>query len=239
MKSIKLSIVAALLATTSVVSSVSADELEVSANAALTSHYVWRGMSQSDNLPAVQGGVDLAYKGAYIGVWGSNVDFDNTETSAEFDVYAGYAGEVDKFSYDVGLIQIMYPGDTKNLNFAEAYLSLGYDFTVVAVSATYNLGIDADAPGVDNFGDAYEFGVSVPLPMEISLDGTYGNYDNKGVSGATTNSWGNYYSVSLSKSFGKFDASIAYTGMDYDVATNGREGDGSDDFVVATIGTSF
>jgi len=233
MKSIKLSIVAALLATTGVVSSASASDVEVSANMALTSHYVWRGMSQSDNLPAVQGGVDLGYKGAYIGVWGSNVDFDNTETSTEFDIYAGYAGEIDKFSYDVGVIQFMYPGDTDNLNFAEAYLGLGYDFDVLSVSAQYSLGIDADAPGVSDFGDAWEVGVSVPLPMDVTLDGTYGNYEDD------AKSYGDYYSVSVSKTFGKFDVSLAYTGMDYDSSTGGRDGDGSDDFVVATIGTSF
>ena len=249
MKSIKLSIVAALLATTSVVSSVSADELEVSANVALTSNYIWRGMTQSSNSPAVQGGVDLGYKGAYAGVWASSVDFGSTAggydpASAEFDIYVGYAGEVEKFSYDVGLVQFMYPGATDESNFAEAYLTLGYDFDVLSVSAMYALGIDTNTVANEAAngwepGDTIEFGVSVPLPLDITLDGTYGMYDDKGTLNATVNNLGDYYSVSLSKSFGKFDLSIAYTGMDYDVSTNGREGDGSDDFVVATIGTSF
>lgn len=240
MNKIKLSLVAALLAGTTTLSADLASDVEVSANVALTSHYVWRGMSQSDNLPAIQGGVDLGYKGFYLGTWASNVDFDNTETSTEFDFYAGYASEIEKFSYDVGFIQYTYPGDTDNLNFSEAYLSLGYDFDVLAVSATYSMGVDAKVAGSDTFGDAMEVGVSVPLPMDITLDGTYGNYDNKNEdTGGNLNAYGDYYSVSLTKTFGKFDTTVAYTGMDYDVATNGRDGDGSDDFVVLTIGTSF
>ncbi|MBC8238359.1 MAG: hypothetical protein H8E76_09065 [Helicobacteraceae bacterium] len=247
MKSIKLSIVAALLATTSVVSSVSASEVEVSANVALTSNYVWRGMSQTGNSPAVQGGVDLAYKGAYIGVWGSSLQGGESgagDASSEFDIYLGYAGEVDKFSYDVGLIQYMYPNDADNLNFAEAYLSLGYDFGVASVSGMYYVGIDTDELPAETAttgwepGDGWEVGVSVPLPMDIALDGTYGEYDDKGTKNVTANNYGDYYSVSLSKSFGKFDYSLAYTGMDYEtsVANGGSE---DQDNVVFTVGTSF
>ena len=227
MKSIKLSIVAALLATTSVVSSVSASEVEVSANMALTSNYVWRGMSQTGNSPAVQGGESGA-----------------GDASSEFDIYLGYAGEVDKFSYDVGLIQYMYPNDADNLNFAEAYLSLGYDFGVASVSGMYYVGIDTDELPAETAttgwepGDGWEVGVSVPLPMDIALDGTYGEYDDKGTKNATANNYGDYYSVSLSKSFGKFDYSLAYTGMDYEtsVANGGSE---DQDNVVFTVGTSF
>ncbi|MFT5659942.1 MAG: hypothetical protein ACI9TV_000575 [Sulfurimonas sp.] len=248
MKSIKLSIVAALLATTGVVTSVSADDLEVSANVALTSNYVWRGMTQTANSPAVQGGVDLGYKGVYAGVWGSAVDFGNGSTggstaSSEFDIYLGYAGEVDKFSYDVGLIQFMYPGDTDSLNFAEAYLTLGYDFDVLSVSAMYALGLDTDKVANDagngwEPGDAWELGVSIPLPAEITLDGAYGEYDDKGTLNTTVNNFGEYYSVSLAKSFGKFDYSLAYTGMDFEVSeANGGSKD--QDNLVFTVATSF
>ena len=235
MKSIKLSIVAALLATTSVVSTVSASEVEVSANVALTSNYVWRGMTQTANSPAVQGGVDLGYKGAYIGVWGSAIDFGNgtstgSTASSEFDIYVGYAGEVEKFSYDVGLVQFMYPGATDSLNFAEAYLSLGYDFGMASVSAMYALGIDADAPGVDNFGDAYEVGLSVPLPADITFDATYGDYEDD----ISSTAYGDYYSLSLAKSYKKFDFSLAY--IDFD-SNNGTADD--QEHVVFTVGTSF
>lgn len=240
MNKIKLSLVAAILATTGTFSSVSAsEEVELSGNVALTSNYVWRGMTQTSDSPAVQGGIDVSYAGFYVGVWGSAVDFADTTNgtaSSEFDIYAGYAGEIDKFSYDVGLIQYMYPNATEAYNFTEAYVSVGYDFDVVAVSAMYSMGIDAETSGSDDFGDAYEFGVSVPLPAEITLDGTYGVYDDENTvtTGSNTNNFGDYYSVSLSKSFDKFDVTIAYTGMDFDAA-----GTKDQDNLVATVGMSF
>lgn len=47
-----------------------------SANVALTSNYMFRGVSQTDNGPAIQGGFDYEYAplNLYIGVWASNVD---------------------------------------------------------------------------------------------------------------------------------------------------------------------
>ena len=46
------------------------------ANVALTSNYMYRGISQTNNGPAVQGGFDYTYVpwSLYAGVWGSNVD---------------------------------------------------------------------------------------------------------------------------------------------------------------------
>jgi hypothetical protein len=47
-----------------------------SANVALTTNYMFRGVSQTGNAAAIQGGFDYIYKpwGLYAGVWGSNVD---------------------------------------------------------------------------------------------------------------------------------------------------------------------
>jgi len=125
----------------------------------------------------------------------------------------------------------MYPGDTDNLNFSEAYLSLGYDFGMASVGAMYALGLSAEAANYDP-GDAWELSVSVPLPAEITLDAMYGQYDDD--QNGAGNNFGDYYSVSLSKSFGKFDLSVAATGMDFEAA-----GTKDVDYVVATIGTSF
>ena len=244
MNKIKLSLVAALLATTGTVSTLSASDVELSANVAMTSNYVWRGMTQSDNRMAIQGGADVSYKGIYAGVWASNVDFDNTETSIEVDLYAGYANEIAGLTYDINYCQYTYPGDTDNLNFGEASLTLGYDFKVVALSAKYYVGIDTNDVANDAVngwepGDGYEVAVSVPLPMDISLDAMYGDYDDEGTQGVTVNNFGSYYSVGASKSFGKFDFTLAYTGMDFDQANGGHNGDGKEDNLVLTVGASF
>ncbi len=238
MKFIKLSLAAALLATGMLAAETS--EVGISANMAMTSNYVWRGMTQSHNSPAIQGGFDLDYNGVYAGIWGSNVEFgdDYPNASLEADLYAGYANEIAGFSYDVGYVQYTYANESDELNFGEAYIKLGYDFEVVAIGAAYNLGVDTNnvADAADNWepGDAWELSASVPLPMDISLDATYGSYDDAGTQNSPTNNFGDYYLVSASKSLGKFDFTLAYTGMDYEDAT----ADDEDNFVV-TVGTSF
>jgi len=96
-----------------------------SANVALTSDYVWRGVSQNDENPAVQGGFDYENGLFYAGTWASNVDADGT---LEFDLYGGLAGETEGgLAWDVGVIAYAYPG-SDDLDFAEIYGGLGYEF---------------------------------------------------------------------------------------------------------------
>lgn len=219
MKFIKLSLAAAVLATGMLAAETS--EVGVSANMAITSNYVWRGMTQTKNSPAIQGGIDLDYNGLYAGVWGSNIEFGDAKASLEADAYVGYANEIEGFSYDVGFINYMYPNQSDELNFGEAYVGLGYDFGVASVSATYSLGVDTADNDYDL--DNWEVGASAPLPMDFSVDATYGDYED----------YGTYYLLGVNKSFGKFDFTLAYTAIDSDTA-----GADEDNFV-ATVATSF
>ena len=214
MKFIKLSLAAAILATGILAAETS--EVGVSANMAITSNYIWRGMTQSKNSPAIQGGVDLDYNGLYAGVWGSNVEFGDAKASLEADLYLGYSNEVKSFSYDVGYVQYTYPNQSDELNFGEVYAKLGYDFEVVSVGAAYYMGIETNDLDPD---DAWELSASAPLPMDYSVDATYGDYDTLG----------SYYSVGINKSLGKFDFTAAYAAND--------ETD-EDNFVVS-VATSF
>ncbi len=241
MKLLKLSLAAALAVTVAFAEDKS--DLGVSANVAMTSNYVWRGMTQSKNSPAIQGGFDLDYKGLYAGVWGSNVDFGST-ASVEIDLYLGYANDISGFSYDINYCQYTYPNETDELNFGEASLTLGYDFEVVAISAKYYLGVDTNDVANETAngwepGNGWEVGLSVPLPMEISIDGTYGSYDDSGTQNNTLNNFGEYYSVGATKSFGKFDITASYTGMDFESNNGGHDGNGKEDNVVVTLGASF
>ena len=101
--------------------------------------YVFRGFSQTLEEPTLQGGLDWdSGVGVYVGMWGSNVNFgDGDNAHVEMDFYAGYAGEIDAFSYDVGFLYYLYPGAASSLNydFWEAYGSVGYDFGPASASA--------------------------------------------------------------------------------------------------------
>jgi len=49
-------------------------QAQVTTNLGATSDYRFRGISQTQNAPAIQGGIDYAHKsGVYIGNWNSSV----------------------------------------------------------------------------------------------------------------------------------------------------------------------
>ncbi len=220
MKIFKLSLAAAILTSTMAFAEETKSEIEVSANMAMTSNYIWRGYSQTADAMAIQGGFDVSYNGFYIGTWGSNVsDEVYSGATMELDVYAGYAGEYGNLSYDVGVLEFIYQGNTDN-NFAEAHVTLGYDFEVVAVSGTYYAGINGTN---DADSDTWEAGISIPLPMDISLDAVYGDYMD----------YNKFTTVGLSKSFDKFDVSVMYANANFD------DGSKDENNVVVTVGTSF
>ena len=57
---------------------------EWSANASMTSNYIWRGLTQTENEAAVQGGIDYAAdNGFYIGTWASNVNYGAGEAPGQ------------------------------------------------------------------------------------------------------------------------------------------------------------
>lgn len=99
---------------------------EVSGNVSLGTDYVYRGISQTSENPAVQGGFDIESDGGlYAGIWGSNVDFDG---SIELDLYVGYGGSLSEtVSYDVGVLRYEYPDDEQagasESSFNEVYAS--------------------------------------------------------------------------------------------------------------------
>ena len=124
-------------------SGLSYGSVSLSGNIAVTTDYIWRGMTQNDSDPAVSGGFDLEHdSGFYIGLWASNAKAINTDSdggtendlnddvisigSLELDGYLGFAGSFnDDAGYDVGYIAYTYPG-VKAWDFEEAYIS--FDF---------------------------------------------------------------------------------------------------------------
>ena len=101
----------AALATIAAAGAAHAGDGPFTANVGLVSDYAYRGWSQTDERPALQGGFDYAHdSGLYAGVWGSNVSWlsdANTDVSnsLELDLYGGYKGTVGAIGYDVGLLQ--------------------------------------------------------------------------------------------------------------------------------------
>lgn len=80
---------------------------EIAWNIAATSDYVFRGASQSNEDPTLQGGVDLTAGSFYAGAWASGVDFGD-DTDAEFDLYGGFRTEAAGFALDFGVVGYFY-----------------------------------------------------------------------------------------------------------------------------------
>ena len=138
---------------------------EFEGNIALSSEYMWRGMTQSDGEAAVSGGFDISGEsGAYFGVWGSNVEYDDDATM-ELDYYFGYAGETEGgLSYDIGYLLYDFPG--ADYDAEEIYLGLGYSYFGLTLSS-----------GQDSAPDNTEFSVALG---DTGLGLTYGDYDEYG-----------------------------------------------------------
>ncbi len=138
---------------------------EVTANAAVTNNYMWRGTSLSNDQAAVQGGIDWGNEtGFYVGTWLSNTDFSGdfgfgfeNGTGYEMDVYAGFGREVgDNWAYDLGVVTYQFPL-TPEINVTEIYgagtfkvLTLGIYYTVDSASANKD--------GPFDKGDTYVYG---------------------------------------------------------------------------------
>ena len=87
----------------------------LSSNISAVTNYYARGVSQSWNMPAIQGGADISHSsGFYAGVFGSSIsERTYVGASTEFDVYGGYNGTiaaVEGLGWTVGAIGYFYPG---------------------------------------------------------------------------------------------------------------------------------
>jgi uncharacterized protein (TIGR02001 family) len=144
----KKSIVLTTAIATALTSGIAAADL--SANAAITSNYIWRGVTQTMDQAAGQGGIDWSGdSGLYVGTWVSNVNYGAFD-GYEMDLYAGFGGEAGGFGYDLGVITYQYPV-TPSSNFTEVYASgsmagvkLGLNYTVDKASGISSTNGDND-----------------------------------------------------------------------------------------------
>lgn len=193
-----------------------------SANVALTSNYLFRGITISDDKPAVSGGFDWGYNGFYIGTWASSIAAVETE-ALEIDYYAGYTGEFKGFAYSLDFLYYDYPGEASSSNPADigdlAYFeyggSLAYTFDSM-LSPTLGMLIlhSPDFYAETGKATAYESFLDLSLTDDIALGLTLGTQrlDDKynPVDSYT------YYGVDLTKSLGNFAITVGYSNTDND-----------------------
>ena len=189
----------AVIAVFSGVMSLQAAEFE--SNVALSNDYVWRGMSQTSEEPAISGGFDIAGdSGLYFGTWASNVEFGDG-AALELDWYAGYANELENgFTYDIGYLAYTYPGED-SLDFEEIYLGLGYSYFGYTFSS-----------GQDGAPDNSEISVALG---DTGLGFTYGDYDD----------YGEYTLISYDLPVSIAGLSVSLAWSDFDAEADGADED--------------
>jgi uncharacterized protein (TIGR02001 family) len=242
----KKTLLAAAMLTTS-----SAVFAEISANVTLASDYVFRGISQTDNQLAIQGGFDYAWdNGFYVGTWASNVDpdfFNGTghDPQAEVDLYGGYSGEYNDFGYDVGYLRYEYPGYGK-ADTNEVYVSGTYKWLTVSVNYSdelaflpsnqsawyfktslehtlpwYEIGISTHVG--HSFGDAFDISAADIAKGDSGLSDSYTDW-----------------SIGLTKSWMGADFGLTYTDLNIDDKDcDDSQTDICDTKFVASISKSF
>ncbi|MBT8419579.1 MAG: TorF family putative porin [Gammaproteobacteria bacterium] len=200
---------------------------EFTGNAAITSDYLFRGYSQTNESPAIQGGFDYEHtpSGFYLGIWASNIDFDVDDDSAiEMDFYGGISGAfANGVSWDVGGIYYYYPN--QNDNFAdydclEFYGGLDYTFENSVLEPTVGVKLSYSSDYFNEDGDAFypEASLDLALPQEIGLGFHVGRVD---VDGDKTNPAGydyTHWSAALSKEVAGFGLSLSYNDANDDNA---------------------
>ena len=205
------------------------EAVSFSANVALVSDYRFRGVSLSDEDPAIQGGFEVGTAaGFYIGTWGSSIEqFNGAET--EVDVYGGWAGTFGLVDLDVGVIGYLYPGGT-GTDYYELYGSVGSALGPLGVALSV-----AYAPDQNNLGDQDNFYINLggefsvpdtPLTLNASIGRETGAFGE----GPGDAKWD--WTVGASLAYGNYSFGLAY--IDTDIA-----GGGTDATVVASLGASF
>ena len=105
----------------------------VSGSAALTTNYIWRGISYTENTATGQAGIDMenvaGLKGLHLNLWGSGI-----QEGSEMDTILGYATEIGSVGVDVGYINYYYTRDYAQYQGAGTFAGASYGEAFVALS---------------------------------------------------------------------------------------------------------
>jgi uncharacterized protein (TIGR02001 family) len=143
-------------------------------NVGLYSQYIFRGLTQTNREPAIQGGFDYAHSsGFYAGTWASNVSWLRDSAaytaggSGEFDFYGGYKGAFGKsdFTYDLGALYYWYPGDPAagfvKANTLEIYAGLGWKW----LTGKLSYAVSDDVFGFADADGSYYLDLTATVPI--------------------------------------------------------------------------
>jgi uncharacterized protein (TIGR02001 family) len=215
-----------------------APKLTLSGSATFTTDYMFRSITNTNQLPAVQPEFDLTYGIFWAYIWGSNTQFGE---NIEIDYGGGISPKWKDVTFTIGWLQYTYPGANEN------------DYGELKTGASWTTG--AWTLAVNNYWSPDNFQV---FGNSDAIDGTIGY--------ALKNKWWNFFSPTISGQFGfqsyeqiaddyvywnagltlgfltHWSADIRYYDTDYDknqcIVQNGNR-NGCDARAVGTIKVTF
>jgi len=202
-------------------------------SATLASDYVFRGISQTLEDPALQLGFGFEHhSGLFAGVWGSNVDFPSNALSdnprnIEVDLYLGFSKQFARdLAGSVVVTRYEYPGSDGLFDYSYTELGLGILFRdQLGASVSYS----DDVMGRDTSGLVFEISGRQPLPRRVDLNLGLG-YSEFGESYLESYA---YWSLGVSTTRSAITIDLSYIGTDQ--AAERTFGDLAGNRVVLTV----
>lgn len=194
---------------------------EVSGTLTLTSDYLFRGITQTDEKPALQGGIEWAHdSGVYAGAWGSSISWlsdsdPDISSQVELDAYLGVRGDFGDsgVGWDVGAVHYWYPGSyPAGFNKADTTeLYAGLSWSVLGAKYSYAV---TDLFGIPDSDGSSNLDVTVGWEFVPgwSFNGAVGKQWVAGTAGTATYA---FWSAGVSKAFDNgFDLALAWNDND-------------------------
>jgi len=215
------------------------EKIRITGEASLVTDYVFRGISQSDENPAIQGGIDARFPNRmYAGIfatnvkklWGNVYSQVGDEENFEYDLYLGYNDDFSvkghSVKYDIGLIRYGFDPDPDDLTWSEAYVGFGWGGFTTKVSTAISgapMGEYIEAAYRGNFIDLFDYRVHIG---HYFLNRTVRGFDEY-----------TDMSAGISKSFGQISLGLTYFRNDRD--GRARFGSPANDRIVLTVSAFF
>lgn len=195
---------------------------DVSYNAAITSDYRYRGITQTRLQPAVSGGADYVNNptGFYVGTWLSSIKWTKDAGGGgdvELDIYAGKRGAITAdVSYDVGVLTYVYPSNGLSgvpgfvsANTTEVYGQLGFGPAYIK----YSHALTNVFGFVDSKNSGYlDIGANIDAGNGFTANLHVGHQEIKNASAASYTDW----KIGATKDFGVVTGALAVIGTNAD-----------------------
>lgn len=171
--------------------------------------YVFRGVSQSNEKPTLQAGLDYAHPGGFFsGVFVARTEyparpFGSNQGQVEIDAYLGYRRETSPdWSWDVAMVRYEF-ADSTDFDYSYNELAANFHFRdILRFGATVSN--DAEAGG--EYGWTTEIELRQPLGDRFQMSGSLGHYELK------QDGWVDYlyWDLGISTEVGAFTFDVRY-----------------------------